>query len=233
MSPLNHAGHVYCDSAQRKDLAQFFLPFEEPPVRCCDQIPEKELHSFLKSPDEDRDDSLGKASCHLAPHLLQSNANSPPQAPNVWKPSKRVRSPSMKVKLAAPVASQLCAKPVATVSSSKSELSIPHLYKRSKAHNGRGTERDYLCAHCGRRKTSSSACSDGRVRIRCECGGHRQDGQPRMHVSWDLVRSNEARETSTPITRPVVVQAPQAPEAPVATNDTPWVFVDDTYMVCA
>lgn len=42
----------------------------------------------------------------------------------------------------------------------------------------------YRCGYCGVRKTSTSAGGDGRVRIRCECGGKRRDGKPRMHAMW-------------------------------------------------
>lgn len=57
-------------------------------------------------------------------------------------------------------------------------------YNRSKAHNGLGVEQNYNCGYCDRLKTSASLCADGRVRIRCACGGQRQDGVPRMHANW-------------------------------------------------
>jgi len=45
---------------------------------------------------------------------------------------------------------------------------------------------EYQCGYCGDRKISTSAGSDGRVRIRCECGGKHADGKPRMHAKWKL-----------------------------------------------
>lgn len=60
-------------------------------------------------------------------------------------------------------------------------------YMRSKAHEARGVEQDYACGYCGHARTSASACSDGRVRIRCACGGKHRDGKPRMHANWKPV----------------------------------------------
>ena len=57
-------------------------------------------------------------------------------------------------------------------------------YKRSKAHNALGVEQKYNCGYCSRLKTSASLCADGHARIRCACGGQRQDGVPRMHANW-------------------------------------------------
>lgn len=45
---------------------------------------------------------------------------------------------------------------------------------------------EYECGYCKVRKVSTSTGGDGRVRIRCECGGKHQDGQPRMHAKWKL-----------------------------------------------
>merc|ERR1712166_399029 len=42
----------------------------------------------------------------------------------------------------------------------------------------------YVCNYCGRHKLSASKGQDGRVRIRCECGGKYKDGVPRMHAQW-------------------------------------------------
>jgi len=44
----------------------------------------------------------------------------------------------------------------------------------------------YECGYCGSVKASTSAGSDGRVRIRCECGGKHGDGKSRMHAKWIL-----------------------------------------------
>jgi len=67
------------------------------------------------------------------------------------------------------------------------EIDQTHQYKRAKAHKGKGVEAVYKCGYCGRLKTSSSSCSDGRVRIRCECGGQHQDQKPRMHATWSPI----------------------------------------------
>jgi len=45
---------------------------------------------------------------------------------------------------------------------------------------------DYQCSYCGKIKTSTSAGADGRVRIRCECGGKHRDNTPRMHAMWQV-----------------------------------------------
>jgi len=47
----------------------------------------------------------------------------------------------------------------------------------------------YQCGYCQSIKTSSSAGADGRVRIRCECGGKHQDGKSRMHANWNPLAS--------------------------------------------
>jgi hypothetical protein len=43
---------------------------------------------------------------------------------------------------------------------------------------------EYECGYCSSFKVSTSSGSDGRVRIRCECGGKHRDGKPRMHAKW-------------------------------------------------
>jgi len=45
----------------------------------------------------------------------------------------------------------------------------------------------YSCAYCGKKKTSTSTGSDGRVRIRCKCGGKHADKKARMHANWKRV----------------------------------------------
>jgi len=45
---------------------------------------------------------------------------------------------------------------------------------------------EYVCGYCGARKVSTSRSVDGRVRIRCECGGKHGDSKPRMHAKWTL-----------------------------------------------
>lgn len=91
-------------------------------------------------------------------------------------------------------------------------------YMRSKAHEARGVEQDYVCGYCGHSRTSASACSDGRVRIRCACGGKHKDGKPRMHANWRplngvVVKPQEAIEA---------IEAPaiEAPAEVVDKSDT-------------
>jgi len=43
---------------------------------------------------------------------------------------------------------------------------------------------EYECGYCFTHKVSTSSGSDGRVRIRCECGGKHQDKVARMHAKW-------------------------------------------------
>lgn len=52
-----------------------------------------------------------------------------------------------------------------------------------------GYEFTYRCGYCATLKKSSSTTDEGRVRIRCGCGGKHQDGKPRMHANWDPVAS--------------------------------------------
>ena len=44
-----------------------------------------------------------------------------------------------------------------------------------------GPVKKYRCGFCGRNRESNSGTHNKRTRIRCECGGPKQDGQPRMH----------------------------------------------------
>jgi len=50
--------------------------------------------------------------------------------------------------------------------------------------SARASEPWYMCGYCGVRKPSTSAGGDGRVRIRCECGGKHRDRKSRMHANW-------------------------------------------------
>ena len=45
---------------------------------------------------------------------------------------------------------------------------------------------EYECGYCKVRRVSTSIGGDGRVRIRCDCGGKHQDRKPRMHAKWKL-----------------------------------------------
>jgi len=62
---------------------------------------------------------------------------------------------------------------------------------------GEGQEEDFVeyeCGYCAVRKVSSSSGSDGRVRIRCECGGKHADGKARMHARWRPTGSGQAQK---------------------------------------
>jgi len=65
---------------------------------------------------------------------------------------------------------------------------------------------EYQCGYCGDRKISTSAGGDGRVRIRCECGGKHADATPRMHAKWKLC-------TDTPLANDIL-ESDQVPTAP-------------------
>eukprot|EP00658_Telonema_sp_P-2_P026645 TRINITY_DN20779_c0_g1_i4.p2 TRINITY_DN20779_c0_g1~~TRINITY_DN20779_c0_g1_i4.p2 ORF type:complete len:108 (+),score=24.94 TRINITY_DN20779_c0_g1_i4:77-400(+) len=62
---------------------------------------------------------------------------------------------------------------------------------------------EYVCGYCGTRKVSTSIGRDGRVRIRCDCGGKHSDGVPRMHAKWSLCNPPEqlAATQSPPLKR--------------------------------
>ena len=67
--------------------------------------------------------------------------------------------------------------------SSDAALSCPRPAKpwvQNSTPGGRNKIR-FKCGHCGQVKPSTSGAMNGRTRIRCECGGHLQDGIPRMH----------------------------------------------------
>ena len=55
-------------------------------------------------------------------------------------------------------------------------------HKAGKGQRAKGMMNVYACYYCGTKKWSSSMGSDGKVRIRCSCGGSKQDDKPRMHV---------------------------------------------------
>lgn len=49
----------------------------------------------------------------------------------------------------------------------------------------------YSCVYCGQIKVSASTGQDGRIRIRCECGGKRRDNSSRMHAMWNVMECDE------------------------------------------
>lgn len=103
-----------------------------------------------------------------------------------------------------------------------------HVYHPEQATSGGGNVQEYQCGYCGYHKVSSSAASDGMVRIRCPCGGARADGVPRMHAHWNPIKTEDAeklkvleqqqeriKERKPKIKQgasPVVVQAIEAPK---------------------
>jgi len=56
----------------------------------------------------------------------------------------------------------------------------------------------YSCGYCGALKKSSSSGADGRVKIRCECGGKHRDGKMRMHANWAVVSAHGCGPDNTP-----------------------------------
>ena len=67
--------------------------------------------------------------------------------------------------------------------SSDAALSCPRPAKPwvQSSTQGRRNKIRYKCGHCGQVKPTSSGTMNGRTRVRCECGGHLQDGIPRLH----------------------------------------------------
>lgn len=53
---------------------------------------------------------------------------------------------------------------------------------------------EFECGYCGARKLSTSQARDGRVRIRCECGGRYGDRKTRMHARWTVVNAHPRRK---------------------------------------
>ena len=58
---------------------------------------------------------------------------------------------------------------------------------RGKQDSGKAGLR-YSCGYCGQIKSSASTGKDGRIRIRCECGGKYRDNTSRMHAMWNVVK---------------------------------------------
>lgn len=75
--------------------------------------------------------------------------------------------------------------------------------KRAKANKIRAVEMTYKCGYCGSIKKSSSQCADGRVRIRCECGGQHQDQRSRMHATWIPVPDSSTLAPNAELTVPL------------------------------
>ena len=97
--------------------------------------------------------------------------------------SKRSRSPPNQVHVV-PAAPELVADPM--MPPAMTWQAAAPLSKRTKPSVDRDVLKVYVCGYCGRHKTSISRCADGRVRIRCQCGGQHKDGKPRMHATWTL-----------------------------------------------
>jgi len=57
-------------------------------------------------------------------------------------------------------------------------------YNQGKGHQSSRDPQIYQCGYCGTHKMSASMGKDGRVRIRCGCGGQKQDGHESMHMKW-------------------------------------------------
>jgi len=82
-------------------------------------------------------------------------------------------------------------------------------FHRSKAHRGLGVEQQDICGHCKRHKSLTS-CSDGRVRIRCECDGQHHDDKSGMHSTWPCVQDqtsyagNDKQLVSLPMAKKII-----------------------------
>ena len=50
---------------------------------------------------------------------------------------------------------------------------------------------NFQCSYCHGIKLSMSSGADGRVRIRCKCGGKHRDGRPRMHAKWERIKDTD------------------------------------------
>ena len=55
----------------------------------------------------------------------------------------------------------------------------------------RSLRQDYICGYCDRGKTSMVRCVQGRVRLRCKCGGQQNDGKLRLHSNWSIAGSRK------------------------------------------
>ena len=75
---------------------------------------------------------------------------------------------------------------------------------------GGGGYTEYECGYCGERKVSTSTGGDGRVRIRCECGGKHGDRKARMHAKWTLCAAVEPTHGKTSKSRRRAVFRPWA-----------------------
>ena len=129
-------------------------------------------------------------------------------------------SPKKRKRKTAPTCSALTA-PIIETRPTKKQAVDEQEYNRSKAHNGLGVEQNYNCGYCGRLKTSASLCADGRVRIRCACGGQRQDGVPRMHANWKPITGSMIMPIDVQCIKQVEGTAPAqlsitAPEAAIS-----------------
>jgi len=71
----------------------------------------------------------------------------------------------------------------------------------------------YRCDYCGIAKASTSGVKNGRTRIRCQCGGTRQDGVLRLHQQWSVTF-----EDTSKIRRPTECYT-QRPQFCIDTHD--------------
>ena len=82
---------------------------------------------------------------------------------------------------------------------------VPSSRQLAPSHSGRPSKRQahessdnshcvYICDYCQRHKLSASSGQDGRVRIRCVCGGKHGDNTPRMHAKWTMAPAGTQHE---------------------------------------
>merc|ERR1711907_173521 len=104
-------------------------------------------------------------------------------------------------------------------------IRLSHVYHPEKATSKRGTagtERCYRCGYCGFNKIARSSSSDGQVRIRCSCGGMKQDGKNRMHAHWHytevdpILIQQQTYVKPDPTTKPATKQGAPSKESPAS-----------------
>jgi len=102
----------------------------------------------------------------------------------------------------------------------------------------KGAGHKYICGYCSKVKVSASACSDGRVRIRCECGGQYQDNKPRMHATWSAVDPEavaKAASAQKNVKREIKrqVKSPRQQGGAGGGKQSAWIFVDEAAAMSA
>lgn len=114
-------------------------------------------------------------------------------------------------------ATDLCNADATQPSKSTSGPSMPAALVRAIQQT---TVTQYRCGYCRKLKTSSSTGGDGRVRIRCECGGKHRDSKPRMHAMWLQVSGSSSPDVEEPLLKRHCAEEVQRP-TPVSVTLVP------------